>query len=339
VVPQHLGLEAGPAAGGDFPLLAGRAEVVPPEWDAYRFWAGGATRSGDKAQEAVTSLMRHAYLFTENETNAPALYGSRDAGYFKDGINEYVVSGKRAAVNPDGVGTKAAAYYKFTIPAGQSVTVRCRLRHASEGVADVFSEFDGVFDARIKEADRYYESLQTDIPDRDARRVQRQAVAGLIWTKQFYQYDTYRWLKGDSATVTPPEQRWYTRNSTWQHFKAVDILSMPDKWEYPYFCAWDTAFHAVAFAPFDPEFAKDQLLLLCREWYTHPNGQLPAYEWNFSDANPPVHAWAAWRVFQIDRKHRHSLPHRRARTARAPRSGRRRRRLGLPRTRVPQADD
>ncbi len=287
----------------------GGLKLFHPEWDAYRFWAGGATHSTDPhaAREAVSSLMRHAYLFTENETNTPALFNTQDKGFFKDGINEYVVNGNRNTVNPEGYGTKAAAHYKLTIPAGESITIRCRLRHASDGVSDVFTEFDQVFADRIAEADAYYLDRQEEIPDEDARRVQRQAIAGLIWTKQFYMYDAYRWLKGDSATITPPEQRWYARNSDWQHFKAADVLSMPDKWEYPYFCAWDTAFHAVAFAQFDPEFAKDQLMLLCREWYSHPNGQLPAYEWNFSDANPPVHAWATWRVFQIDRKHRHSL--------------------------------
>jgi hypothetical protein len=236
----------------------------------------------------------------------PALYGSKDNGPVQGRINDYVVHGKRGAVSSEGKGTKAAAHYKLTIPAGESVTVRCRLRHASDGVADVFTDFDRVFADRITEADKYFADLQKDIPDADARRVQRQAIAGLIWTKQFYLYDTYRWLKGDAATITPPEQRWYARNSDWQHFKAADVLSMPDKWEYPWFAAWDSAFHAVAFATFDPEFAKDQLMLLCREWYSHPNGQLPAYEWNFSDANPPVHAWATWRVFQLDRKYRHT---------------------------------
>jgi hypothetical protein len=284
----------------------GGLKLFHPEWDAYRFWAGhhaGAT----KTQEPTSSLTRLGYLFTDNETNAPALYNTPAEGYFKDAFGEYVIRGNRAAVNPEGTGTKVGAHYRFTVPAGRSVTVLCRLRHASEGPSDdPFTDFESVFAARIAEADRYYEHLQHDIPDEDARRVQRQAVAGLIWTKQFYQFDVYRWLKGDSAQVVPPEQRWYARNSDWQHFKAADVLSMPDKWEYPYFCAWDTAFHAVAFAPFDPEFAKDQLLLLCREWYMHPNGQLPAYEWNFSDANPPVHAWAAWRVFQIDRKQRHT---------------------------------
>ncbi len=285
----------------------GGIKLFHPEWDAYRFWAGGATRNNSRPQEGVSSLMRHAYLFTENETNEPALFNSPGKGFYKDAFHEYIISGNKSAVNAAGTGTKVAANYPFVIPPGESVTVRCRLRHASDGVADVFTDFDEVFAERISDADALFAGGQANIPDSDACRVQRQAIAGLIWTKQFYQYDTYRWLKGDSATITPPEERWYARNSDWQHFKAADVLSMPDKWEYPYFCAWDTAFHAVAFAPFDPEFAKHQLLLLCREWYMHPNGQLPAYEWNFSDANPPVHAWATWRVFQIDRKLRHKL--------------------------------
>ncbi|MDY3559103.1 glucosidase [Gemmata sp. JC673] len=283
----------------------GGLKLFHPEWDAYRFWAGGATRSNDTFHEGVPSLTRLGYLFTDNETNSPALFNSPAEGYFKDAFHEYVIRQNKGAVSPEGTGTKAAAHYQFSVPAGESVTVRCRLRHASDGPDDPFVNFDQIFADRIAEADTYFAAFQKDIPDEDARRVQRQAVAGLIWTKQFYQYDTYRWLKGDAATITPPEQRWYARNSDWQHFKASDILSMPDKWEYPWFAGWDSAFHAVAFAPFDPEFAKDQLLLLCREWYMHPNGQLPAYEWNFSDANPPVHAWAAWRVFQIDRKYRH----------------------------------
>ncbi len=251
--------------------------------------------------------MRHAYLFTENETNTPALYGTQDKGYFKDGINDYVVNGKRDAVNPAGTGTKAAAHYKLTIPAGQSVTIRCRLRHASDGVADVFADFDELFRQRIAEADQYYADIQADIPDEDARLVQRQAVAGLIWTKQFYMYDAYRWLKGDSATVAAGGRavvRAQQRLAALQSGRrTVDARQVG----VPVLLRVGHAFHAVAFAPFDPEFAKGQLLLLCREWYSHPNGQLPAYEWNFSDANPPVHAWAAWRVFQIDRKHRHTL--------------------------------
>ena len=253
----------------------GGLTLFHPEWDTYRFWAeeplppapspkkGGGTRT--EGEEAVASSLppppflgegargRGSYLFTDNDTNAAALFnGPATPGYFKDGINERVVNGNMAAVNPEHTGTKAAAHYTFTVPAGGSVVVRCRLRHASDGVADVFTDFDTVFAARIEEADRYFDEYQRDIPDDDARRVQRQAVAGLVWTKQFYQYDVYRWLKGDAATLTPPEHRWYTRNSDWQHLKANDILSMPDKWEYPYFCAWDTAFHAVAFRAVRP---------------------------------------------------------------------------------------
>ncbi len=284
----------------------GGLKLFHPEWDAYRFWAGGATGVGEAFHAGIPSMTRWGYLFTDNDTNTPALYGSKDTGFFKDAFHEYIIHNNRAAVNnAAGVGTKVAAYYHFTIPPGGGVVVRCRLRHASDGPDDPFVAFDETLTDRIVEADKYFAELQKEIPDPEARRIQRQAIASLIWTKQFYHYDVYRWLKGDYATIPPPEQRWCGRNHDWQHFKAADILSMPDKWEYPYFCAWDTAFHAVAFAPFDPEFAKEQLLLLCREWYMHPNGQLPAYEWNFSDANPPVHAWATWRVFQIDRKHRH----------------------------------
>jgi hypothetical protein len=271
-----------------------------PEWDEYHFWA-------QSPPTAVGGL----YLFTDNETNTIALFGSMPpagaSGYYKDAFHRYVVNGDRAAVNPERTGTKAAAHYHFTVPPGESVTVRCRLSHAAEPPADPFAGFDDIVKTRVREADAFYDHASADIPDADARHVRRQAVAGLIWTKQFYEYDVWRWLRGDRAQPAPPEERWDGRNSDWKHFKAANVLSMPDKWEYPYFCAWDTAFHAVAFAPFDPEFAKEQLLLMCREWYMHPNGQLPAYEWNFADANPPVHAWAVWRVFQIDRKHRQML--------------------------------
>jgi hypothetical protein len=282
----------------------GGLKLFHPEWDAYRFWAGGATRAGEAFHSGVPSMTRFGYLFCENETNSPALYGTKESGPFKDGFHEAVIRSNRAAISTEG-GTKAAAHYKFTIPAGEAVVVRCRLRHASDGPDDPFVEFEETFAKRVAEADAMYAEFQKDIPSADARMVQRQAVAGLVWTKQFFHYDVYRWLKGDAAQPAPPEHRWYGRNSDWQHFKANDIISMPDKWEYPWFAAWDLAFHAVAFAPFDPEFAKEQLLLLCREWYMHPNGQLSAYEWNFGDTNPPVHAWAAWRVFQIDRKFRH----------------------------------
>jgi hypothetical protein len=285
-------------------------KLCHPEWDEYRFFfeSSPPLRGGPEPPRSGGLL---SVLFTDNETNNPALYGSPPpagaSGYFKDAFHEYLVAGNAAALNPARTGTKAAAHYRFTMPPGESVAVRCRLSHAATPPPKPFAKFDELVEARVREADRFYESIACDVPDDDARRVQRQAVAGLIWTKQFYEYDVWRWLRGDRAQPAPPENRWDGRNSDWKHFKAADVLSMPDKWEYPYFCAWDTAFHAVAFAPFDPEFAKDQLLLMCREWYTHPNGQIPAYEWNFGDANPPVHAWAVWRVFQIDRKHRQAL--------------------------------
>ncbi len=270
-----------------------------PEWDEYRFFAQA---SGVREPE---------WLFTDNQTNTLALFNTPSptgaSGYFKDAFHEYLIGGKTAAVNPARTGTKAAAHFHFTVPPGQTATVRCRLSHAADPPAKPFARFDYLVDSRASQADQFYAFAQSDIPDADTRHVQRQAIAGLIWTKQFYAYDVYRWLRGDPAQPTPPEERDSGRNYDWEHFKAADVLTMPDKWEYPYFCAWDTAFHAIAFAPFDPEFAKGQLLLMCREWYMHPNGQLPAYEWNFADANPPVHAWAVWRVFQIDRKNREIL--------------------------------
>ena len=275
-------------------------KLCHPEWDEYHFWA----------EHAESGATPPTFLFTDNETNSPALYNYSNlkaSRYFKDGFGEYVVNGKQAAVNPARNGTKAAAHFKLSVPAGGSATVRCRLSHAAETPAEPFADFASTVTARVREADQYFSVVAPEIPDPDARLVQRQAVAGLIWTKQFYAYDVWRWLKGDPGQPAPPADRKHARNSTWEHLKAADVLSMPDKWEYPYFCAWDTAFHAVAFAPFDPEFAKGQLLLMCREWYMHPNGQFPAYEWNFADANPPVHAWAVWRTFQIDRKNRESL--------------------------------
>jgi len=276
--------------------------LLHPEWNEYQFWAEGASTNTDGATR---------YLFTDNETNIPAMYASPPpegaSGYYKDAFNEYLVNGKTEAVNPANTGTKVAAHYKFTVPPGGTAVVRCRLSHRSELPTKPFEGFDETVVKRLREADQFFALTAPEIPDMDARHVQRQAVAGLIWTKQYYAFDVWRWQKGDPAQPAPRPERKKGRNSDWEHLKASDILSMPDKWEYPYFCAWDTAFHAVAIAPFDPEFAKEQLLLMCREWYMHPNGQLPAYEWNFGDANPPVHAWAVWRTFQIDRKHRQLL--------------------------------
>jgi hypothetical protein len=242
-------------------------------------------------------------LFTDNETNAPRLFGVNGrAGHFKDAFHEYVVSGNHAAVNPQCSGTKAAAHYQLAVPAGGSVQVRLRLSHTS--AAKPFRDFDEIFAARQREADDFYHTLQAEIADAEARNVQRQALASMIWSKQFYYYDVPEWLRGDAAEPPPPSERRQGRNHEWRHLNNADIISMPDKWEYPWYAAWDLAFHCIPLALIDAEFAKSQLVLLTREWYMHPNGQLPAYEWAFGDVNPPVHAWAAWRVFQIDRKQR-----------------------------------
>ncbi|MBX9583332.1 MAG: glucosidase [Gemmataceae bacterium] len=241
-------------------------------------------------------------LFCDNDTNAPKLFGVPTAGYFKDGFHERIVNGKASAVNPARTGTKAAGWYRLSVPAGGSVTVRGRLSLDADAPAEPFADFDAVFAARLAEADEFYADLQKGMTDADARAVQRQAFAGLLWTKQYYGYDVRLWSEGDPAQPPPPPGRDLIRNGDWPHLVNAEVVSMPDKWEYPWYAAWDLAFHMVPFALVDPEFAKSQLVQLTREWYMHPNGQLPAYEWNFSDVNPPVHAWAAWRVFQIDRK-------------------------------------
>jgi hypothetical protein len=237
-------------------------------------------------------------LFCENESNPRRLWGQDVAGYFKDAINDFVVGGDQTAVNPAAVGSKAAAHYRPLLPAGASARLRLRLMSNESGGA--FDDFDTIIAARRIEADAFYAALQADVPDRDARHVQRQALAGMLWSKQFYYLDVPEWLRGDPLQPAPPAPRRHGRNADWEHLNNADIVSMPDKWEYPWYAAWDLAFHCVALAHVDPDFAKDQLLLLTREWYMHPNGQLPAYEWAFGDVNPPVHAWAAWRVYQMD---------------------------------------
>ena len=247
-----------------------------------------------------------ALLFTENETNPRRHANQPDAkGYFKDAFHEYVVGGNKSAVNPAQTGTKAAALYELNIPAGQSASVRLRLAPAAAASAgQPFADFDDVFARRRAEADEFYAGLQSAIADADARLVQRQAFAGMLWSKQFFHYDVPLWLQGDPTQPAPPPERKHGRNRDWKHLNNAEVISMPDKWEYPWFAAWDLAFHCVALAEVDPAFAKGQLILLMREWYMHPNGQLPAYEWAFGDVNPPVHAWSAFRVFQIDRRQR-----------------------------------
>jgi len=240
-------------------------------------------------------------LFCENDTNVVRLYGSTPApGPFKDGINDYVVHGNARAISTEQRGTKTAANFITTIPGGGSFTVRARI--SDRLIENPFDEFDAVCSARKEECDRYYEDLESSIAESDRKNVHRQALAGMLWSKQFYSYDVPRWLKGDPGQPPPPNIRKTGRNSDWLHLTNNDVISMPDKWEYPWYAAWDLAFHCIPLAIVDPDFAKRQIALLTREWYMHPNGQLPAYEWSFNDVNPPVHAWAAWRVYKMDQK-------------------------------------
>ncbi len=239
------------------------------------------------------------WLFCENETNFNRLSGTSLPGPFKDGINDFVVGGVSQAVNPLRRGTKCAAHMRYSIPAGGQVQLRLRFR--PDDPEDAFAWFDPIMDSRRADADAFYDALQRGMAGDDARLVQRQALAGMLWCKQFYAMDVRRWLDGDPGQPSPPEQRKHGRDIDWRHLDNADVISMPDTWEYPWYAAWDLAFHTVTFAMIDPGFAKAQLLLLMRERFMHPNGQLPAYEWAFGDVNPPVHAWAVLRVFQMDR--------------------------------------
>ena len=242
-------------------------------------------------------------LFTENETNTSRLYGDAEgARYVKDSFHDYVVRGEKEAVNPDKIGSKAAAHYTFSLAPGASDTVHLRLTNEDDEKGLTRETFDATFTQRIQEANEFYNELAPPDLTEDARLVQRQAFAGLLWSKQFYHYDANRWLKGDPTEAEPPRERLHGRNSDWTHLYNADVISMPDKWEYPWYAAWDLAFHCIPLALVDATFAKEQLILMLREWYMHPNGQIPAYEWAFGDVNPPVHAWAAWRVYKIDKK-------------------------------------
>jgi hypothetical protein len=237
-------------------------------------------------------------LFTENDTNAERLYGATDASpYVKDSINDAVVHGLTDRVNPKQIGTKAAAHIKATVAPGD--TFRVGVRFSNVAHDRPFATLDAVFEQRRQEANEFHAATQRPDLSEDERRVHRQALAGLLWTKQFYHYSVELWLKGDPGQPPPPESRHHGRNQGWMHLYNLDVLSMPDKWEYPWYAAWDLAFHTLPLAMMDPEWAKRQIVLLLREWYMHPNGQLPAYEWSFSDVNPPVHAWAAWHVYNI----------------------------------------
>jgi hypothetical protein len=246
-------------------------------------------------------------LFCENENNLERLYKcSNKNASAKDGINDFIVSGQAEALNENPQGTRAAVNYDQLIKAGGSFTIRLRLEPNNNNRP--FEDFDRLFALRIQEADSFYADLQKEMQSADEKLIQRQAFAGMLWSKQFYYYEVDLWLHGDPDQPAPPADRKKGRNHEWKHLRNRQVISMPDKWEYPWYAAWDLAFHCIPFSMIDPEFAKDQLLLLTHERYMHPNGQLPAYEWNFSDANPPVHAWAAWRVYKIDQLHNNGKP-------------------------------
>ncbi len=242
-------------------------------------------------------------MFTENETNDERLFGTPNAAPFvKDAFHAYIVDGRAGAVNPAQTGTKAAVRWQRDIPAGESATFHVRLTDQAALPQPFGKTFDATFERRQREADEFYRDVNPFHIDDDGRRIQRQAFAGLLWSKQWYHFVVRDWLGGDPATPPPPDARRGGRNTGWEHLYSDEILLMPDKWEYPWFAAWDLAFHVIPFALIDADFAKRQLLNLTREWFMHPNGQLPAYEWAFGDVNPPVHAWAAYRVFKIDEK-------------------------------------
>jgi hypothetical protein len=239
-------------------------------------------------------------LFCDNETNDEKCYlvPNKKECYYKDGINNYILHGS-PSLNPGQSGTKAAFHFKKTIGAGESETFR--LRMSVSELKNPFEEFDKIFSTRIEEADAFYAEKQTNLPNGELKTIQRQAYAGMIWCKQLYYYNVEKWITGDPAFPPPPPQRKDGRDHQWRHLNSSDIMSMPDSWEYPWFAAWDLAFHCICFADLDIDFAKYQLTLLTHEWFMHPNGQLPAYEWAFSDVNPPVHAWATWKVYSIDK--------------------------------------
>jgi hypothetical protein len=245
-------------------------------------------------------------LFTENETNLHRLYGAANASpYVKDGINDYVVNGREESVNPAQVGTKAALHFQRVVPAGGEVSLVLRLSDLAPdavAAAPFVESCAEVLSRRRREADEFYQARISPTLSPDAQNVQRQAYAGMLWTKQFFYYVVEEWLDGDPRQPRPPQARQEGRNRNWRHLYNEDVISMPDKWEYPWYAAWDLAFHCVPLAQVDPDFAKEQLILMLREWYMHPNGQLPAYEWTFDDVNPPVHAWAAWQVYKIEEK-------------------------------------
>ncbi|MGH2652256.1 MAG: MGH1-like glycoside hydrolase domain-containing protein, partial [Actinomycetota bacterium] len=297
--------------------------LLPTLWCRNTWaWEAGAARPrlrrGPEASGAACIVVEHPDLggsyrlyaegapelsFTENETNRRRLYGvENETPFVKDAFHEAVVRGETAAVNPAQEGTKAAARYRLVLGSGESAVVRLRLTDGELRDSPLGKRFDALVALRREEADEFYASVIPAKLSDDAKGVMRQALAGMLWSKQWYYYDVRRWLEGDPAHPAPPPERWDGRNREWAHLHNDDVVSMPDKWEYPWYAAWDLAFHTITLALVDPEFAKGQLTLFLREWYMHPNGQIPAYEWALGDVNPPVHAWAAWRVYKIDKK-------------------------------------
>ncbi|MEL6911739.1 MAG: glucosidase [Cyanobacteria bacterium J06598_4] len=242
-------------------------------------------------------------LFTENETNYQTIFNHDNGNkYAKDGINNYIVQGHQEAVNPNQVGTKFSPHYQLTIDGGATKVIKLRLSNKANLSEPLGKEFETIMATRIAEADEFYQQINQTPLSADLINIQRQAFAGMLWSKQYYNFDIERWLEGDPTQPTPPPERKKGRNHQWIHLENEDIISMPDKWEYPWYAAWDLAFHCLPLALIDAEFAKNQLDIMTREWYMHPNGQIPAYEWAFGDVNPPVHAWATWRVYKIEAK-------------------------------------
>ncbi len=289
--------EPSAAAGEGKPTLraAGTDAIAAEHPTLERFRLAAETQAAGAAP---------TLLFTENESNAQSLWGAPNRGpYVKDAFHDYVIGNRAAAVNPARVGTKAAFHYVLAVPARGTLTVRLRLLReegSTKASATLFGgAFDAIFAKRMREADEFYRGVIPAGVSVEERTAARQAYAGLLWSKQFYHYAVKRWLEGDPEQPEPPPDRKRGRNREWGHLYNRDVISMPDKWEYPWYAAWDLAFHMIPFAKIDPTFAKEQLLLLLREWYMHPNGQIPAYEWALGDVNPPVHAWAAWRVYKI----------------------------------------
>lgn len=294
---------------------AATIHVLPTLW-FRNVWSWGPSKlpkprmelDGDRVVTTHATLGRMLFesaqavpwLFTENDTNVAKLWSAPNASHFvKDAFHEFVVNGKRDAVNPAMHGTKCAAHYVLDIPGGDERVIELRLRHEDCATHGAWVDFDKIFTQRTAEMEAFYDSRLPANLSVDQRNVVKQSYAGLLWSKQYYEYVVKNWLDGDPGQPKPPPGHAKTRNFDWLHLHNSDVISMPDKWEYPWYAAWDLAFHMIPFSRIDRDFAKDQLQLFLREWYMHPNGQIPAYEWNFGDVNPPVHAWACWRAYKI----------------------------------------